>query len=195
MTLELTSPPSRIHIGALAGAFADVLDLWLSPAEIRQMRLANVDHQDDQICASHDFCDANMAMLEAFQTTFGVEPRLELLNGQDGVDVALWGQAWELAKTSWLTAANAEISADAARSDGEILILFSDQDGRSLMTVDEFTEHLSAGETPAEVGRIRNRLLTSRSYEGGGGAAPIWTAKITDPAQLRHAAADNCRKA
>lgn len=187
MTLRLTAPPSRAHIGALAGAFTDVLYLWLSPEEIARVRIDNVEHVFDQLCASHDYCDPNMAMLEAFQTTFGVDPRLEVIDGQDGADVPLWGAAWELAKTVWLTASESEASAAAAdQDDDEILVLFSDQDGASLMTLTEFCDHLVGGARQApEVARIRNALVTNRSYEGGGGAEPVWKVELTTPDEAR----------
>lgn len=53
----------------------------------------NQEHKDDSICASHDFTDANMNMLAAFERVMGREPELE-----DEADTALWNDAWDLAK-------------------------------------------------------------------------------------------------
>jgi hypothetical protein len=44
-------------------------------------------------CASHDFCDANVFMLEAFEATFSREPDLECDH-----DLAMIDDAWNMAK-------------------------------------------------------------------------------------------------
>ncbi len=46
------------------------------------------------VCASHDFCDANMVMADAIQAATGEYP-----NG----DNPLWNPAWTAAKLNWLT--------------------------------------------------------------------------------------------
>ena len=46
----------------------------------------------DDCCATHDHCDANMLMVEAFETALGRE--IDLM---DGDDVRLWDGAWDLA--------------------------------------------------------------------------------------------------
>lgn len=48
------------------------------------------------LCASHEFCDANMLMLEAFQN-LGFEPNFD--NDQH---VALWNDAWAVARRLYL---------------------------------------------------------------------------------------------
>lgn len=47
----------------------------------------------DRCCASHDYCDANMPMAEAFEDVLGYEP-----DGGDEGDCALWNDAWDLSK-------------------------------------------------------------------------------------------------
>lgn len=49
-------------------------------------------------CATHDFMDANMVMLEAFEALAGREMDLE-----SDADTALWNAAWEIATTKYLT--------------------------------------------------------------------------------------------
>lgn len=44
------------------------------------------------ICATHDFCDANMLMLEAWEK-FCLKP----MRPHVAADAALWGQAWNIA--------------------------------------------------------------------------------------------------
>ena len=90
---------------ALAAAFCVVLREWLKPEELAEAVKQNIVHGingEPGICATHDFCDANVAMEEAFK--------------RQGVDVcdtgtpdtdhalmskecyALWDEAWTLAK-------------------------------------------------------------------------------------------------
>jgi hypothetical protein len=100
----------------IADAFADVLRNWLTADQWAEMQTRNVDYSDG-VCASHDFCDANMAMAEAFETVTGREPSGgydTLANGspvdtmaaiQADADCALWSAAWDIAKPRYLTAA------------------------------------------------------------------------------------------
>ena len=44
------------------------------------------------ICASHDFCDANMVMADAFKQIVGHE-----IDADNEVDATLWSDAWSLA--------------------------------------------------------------------------------------------------
>lgn len=63
---------------ALAGAFAALMKRDLTAAEFAEMRQRNTtERYGDGVCASHDFCDANMVMLEAFQTLFGRDPDMD----------------------------------------------------------------------------------------------------------------------
>ncbi len=90
--------------------FADRLTDSFSEAEMAEVRARNArpSYQGDNApCASHDFCDANMPMAEAFEAVMGRELRLdETKHGAVAVeaDCALWGTAWTFAKTRHLTA-------------------------------------------------------------------------------------------
>ncbi len=64
-------------------------------------------HQADYegCCASHDFCDANMVMNEAFVEIYGREPIFEEinhapldLNDNYNQDSSIWNEAWDTAK-------------------------------------------------------------------------------------------------
>ena len=85
------------QVSAIASAFAEVLREWLSTAEMAEVRHRNVAYAPG-ICASHDFCDANMAMLPAFERVMGHEPEAE-----SEEDAALWSAAWDEAKRLYLT--------------------------------------------------------------------------------------------
>ena len=74
----------------LAEAFRGVVREWLSSAELRLVDERNQAYPPD-VCATHDFCDSNMAMFEAFVRVHGREP--------DGdQDDAAWNAAWTEAR-------------------------------------------------------------------------------------------------
>lgn len=74
---------------AIGDKFAAVLAEWLSPEHLARVRELNRAEQNPGVCHSHDYCDANMAMLEAFES-FGIE-----VDVQDDEQRALWGRAWD----------------------------------------------------------------------------------------------------
>jgi hypothetical protein len=82
--------------------FAEVLKDWLQSEKFEEVRKRNAEDPELGIysCASHDFCDANMAMIEAFES-FGEE-----LPDDDGdqAQFDLWNKAWSYAKNTHLTA-------------------------------------------------------------------------------------------
>lgn len=94
-------------IEKLAKAFADQLLADIGPDNFAAVRAANVTAEAG-VCASHDYCDANMTMLEAFTATFGRQPAMLENTGEDDphidIDVGLWNGAWDHAKAVYLTA-------------------------------------------------------------------------------------------
>lgn len=76
----------------IAAAFDKVLREWLSPADYSEVvrRNATPQYRDCDICASHDFCDSNEAMMEAFE------------NAGVADDAALWNAAWNAWRESTL---------------------------------------------------------------------------------------------
>lgn len=89
----------------LAHRFAAVLKAWLTPAEFAEMQRRN-SHDPRYIglcCASHDFCDANMAMDAAWRAVRGVS-----IDADDDAQVALWNEAWDIARTRYLSEASTE---------------------------------------------------------------------------------------
>jgi hypothetical protein len=89
------------EVETLAWTFADMLARDLEPLEWQVMRLRNRTAPEG-ICASHDFCDANMVMAEAFEAVKGCPPLND--EGMSAETVALWNAAWEVAKPHYLTA-------------------------------------------------------------------------------------------
>jgi hypothetical protein len=88
---------------ALAKAFADQLQSELSPDDWQGMRAANGKGDYVAACASHDYCDSNMVMADAFALTIG-RPFLPEDEPPSNVDCDLWNEAWAIAKRDYLTA-------------------------------------------------------------------------------------------
>lgn len=84
-------------VDAVAYAFAGNLKVLLTPQELEQVVKRNKRNAKkagyENCCASHDFCDANMPMAEAFEEVLGREIDMNSNN-----DTAIWNKAWELAK-------------------------------------------------------------------------------------------------
>lgn len=85
----------------LASEFSRVLRSWLTPAEMAEVNKRNAADGSDN-CASHDFCDANQALLDACDAlNFNVwDERDEHFS-----DVAqdLFDKAWTIAKANGFT--------------------------------------------------------------------------------------------
>lgn len=79
---------------ALAHEFSDVLASWLTDEEKRLVLETN--EREPGYCATHNVCDPNMAMLEAFTRLFP-EVTLERVMNEDA-QIELWEQAWNVAK-------------------------------------------------------------------------------------------------
>ena len=89
-----TLPPAE----KLAGAFAKEIREALSPETLNRVQVLNRYYTDkygeDRACATHDFIDANVCMLDAFKKTFpGTEPDPAIQIVSD-----LMNEAWSLAK-------------------------------------------------------------------------------------------------
>jgi hypothetical protein len=90
----------------IAAVFAGVLIGWLTEAEMAEVRRRNATPESaGNACASHDYCDANMAMDPAF-TLVTHHPA----GAFQWIDNRLWSEAWGIAKRKYLTAPVAEYS-------------------------------------------------------------------------------------
>jgi len=85
-------------IKAIAEAFAGILKEWLSDDEFAEMKAANKAEQDDGVCHSHDYCDANMAMLGALIKAGAITQDQADADDFDIMDHSnLWNAAWAYA--------------------------------------------------------------------------------------------------
>lgn len=90
------------NIYSLALEFSRVLRSWLDEREMATVIERN-ETAESYICHSHDFCDANMAMDEAWRN---LKLPLELIEGEEEETIApnteecmsLWSAAWGKAK-------------------------------------------------------------------------------------------------
>lgn len=92
----------------IALEFSRVLREWLTPEEMADVVATNKrDNPGDSICASHNYCDANMAMELAFhnldlKTCFDVSDEGE--ETPEYIEAnRLWNEAWSIAKASGFT--------------------------------------------------------------------------------------------
>lgn len=81
-------------IDKLAHVFADLLKEQLTREQIDAINRRNASLEyGTNVCASHDFCDANMVMDAAFSRLFGRQIRMH-----EDDDLAAWNIAWSIAK-------------------------------------------------------------------------------------------------
>lgn len=93
MSKKVIITPALIE--SLAGKFSEVLKSWLSKSQINAAIKKNKTEAYKNCCASHDYCDANMTMFEAFTAIVGFEIDLQSDN-----HLNLWNEAWDLAKAN-----------------------------------------------------------------------------------------------
>lgn len=89
----------RPSVNTLANAFSTVIREWLTEKELNQVRDLNAVN-DVGICSTGDYCDSNMAMMEAFQRLFGRDPDFLELGLDTSDDRDLWNDAWWLARNN-----------------------------------------------------------------------------------------------
>ena len=90
---EIYQAEEDSRIEELKSAFIQVIQAWITAEDRTTIDLLNKNETDKNVCHTHDFCDANMAMDEAFQDVFDREFNL---NSQD--DMNMVNLAWDKAK-------------------------------------------------------------------------------------------------
>lgn len=90
-TTTPTLDPCRVY--ALAIAFAANLSRTLSGNQLYRAASRNREETDRNVCHSHDFCDANEDMADAFDLVVGRAASLS-----SDADLCLWNAAWDYAR-------------------------------------------------------------------------------------------------
>ncbi len=97
--LDLRKEPRAENARRVAVAFKAVLTEWLTADEMAAVTARNRAEVNPHVCHSHDFCDANMAMDEAFRKVFG-RPASDYLDAAEGtldeMPWEIWNDAWAI---------------------------------------------------------------------------------------------------
>lgn len=88
---------------SIAIEFCKRLRAALTPRQLALVRARNRRERSQNVCHSHDFCDANVYMAEAFEHVTKREPLLPCDSREDQsemieADCSLMNDAWTLAK-------------------------------------------------------------------------------------------------
>lgn len=79
---------------ALANSFGEILTSWHTPEQMEEVnRLNKTNEYSGGSCASHNYFDANEAMVQAFKIVTGKE-----INFQSDIDIELINAAWNIAR-------------------------------------------------------------------------------------------------
>lgn len=99
LTITTINGRSIDHV-SLALAFATALHDELGEDMMKRVVQLNVEEKSEGVCHSHDFCDANVLMLEAIGKLCGLENEEAIHDAQLDADPdnKLWNDAWSLAK-------------------------------------------------------------------------------------------------
>lgn len=82
-------------IAQLAADFSGNLREWLTADQMAEVISRNASETDKNICHSHDFCDANQAMIDQFFLIWKREPLFNLDSDTNAIN-----KAWDIAKTA-----------------------------------------------------------------------------------------------
>lgn len=88
-----TNSNTNFTVSHLAVEFSNIIKSWLSSDEMIAVNSRNEGYGES--CATHDFCDSNEAMAEAFEKVFKRE-----LDFQIETDLMHINKAWTFAKTN-----------------------------------------------------------------------------------------------
>ena len=84
-------------IESIAKKFAELLKKEIGDENLAETVALNAKEKSSGICHSHDFCDANMVMAEAF-TAVGIDLDKDYPDmTQNETITGIWGDAWDLA--------------------------------------------------------------------------------------------------
>lgn len=86
------SQPNPYHVADVASKFCELLRAQIGDAGVREAARRNKAEKSPDVCHSHDFCDANMVMADAFELVMKT-----VFDPQDQAQATLFNKAWDLA--------------------------------------------------------------------------------------------------
>jgi hypothetical protein len=91
MLLNIAMKPT---VDTLALEFSQGLHAYLTPVQMSEVVERNRNEEDNSVCHSHDFCDANVVLYDVFKK-YGID-----VATQRGLSkwADLWACAWALAR-------------------------------------------------------------------------------------------------
>lgn len=88
----------------LARYFGELLQTEIVPADFAELTKRNAMHDPfSPVCLSHDYCDANVIMANAWEQMFGGPFPLAGDDGRNGptdTDMDIWDEAWAIARAA-----------------------------------------------------------------------------------------------
>lgn len=166
------------QIKTLADRFVTELRSEITAEDFLEVCRRNSDPtQPKGVCASHDFCDANMTMHRAFEIVIGREPIIdETAIGQ--ADTALWNAAWDYAHATKLSGRRVEYQDEKGQrveiddDDGEFVTFFPAGGGfQCRLPHEKFHETFS--EAPART--MRRGLVDADWFGEDDMPLPCWS--------------------
>jgi hypothetical protein len=97
---DLDLGPRHPKVSSLGNKFIEIIQSWLTDDELAQVDTINESGQSDNSCATHEFCDSNMAMLAAWQSfdpSFMGDGDEREIPHMSPDEVDTWNEAWEYA--------------------------------------------------------------------------------------------------
>lgn len=131
-----------VEVGKLADGFRSVLRSWLTEAQLIEIQIRNNrEATGSEVCHTHDFCDSNMAMFDAFKIALGRE--MVLGEGADADrDSELFNDAWGLAKSegfaTWTASAEDLASLERIAQNAEVGVALTADAATLRLLVDRF---------------------------------------------------------
>ncbi len=98
--MSVTTPVETSE--AVAKTFARIVRESFDKDQMVEVNARNATPEYESCCATHDFCDANELMAEAFVEILGRDPEV-----CDEADCLVWNKAWTLAKENGFYVTNA----------------------------------------------------------------------------------------
>jgi hypothetical protein len=89
-------PTTKVTPDALAAAFCRELSKAITAEQLAEVVARNAGESSESVCHSHDFCDANEVMLDAW---LSLDPDADVSDITGGDEQhKIWGEAWAIAK-------------------------------------------------------------------------------------------------